>query len=203
MQASRIFVVDDEAMIRSLLVRILTAAGHLVEAFEDAESLLPLLGPGDRGCITIDLNLPGMGGLALQMALKSRKISLPVLFISGSADIPSVVAAMKQGAIDFLTKPLEPKALLAAVEVALRKDEEAASVRAAVEHARARLASLSPREREVCELVGQGMLLKQVAAELGTREPTVHAQRMGAFKKLGVGSLVELIRLLDLIRAAP
>jgi len=156
MPTSNVLIVDGDATTRSSLIRVLDLAGYRVAAFVDAESLLSKIRPGDRGCVMTELQLPGMDGLALQNALDERKVALPVIFISGRIDIPAVVTAMKRGAIDFLMKPVTPRALLAAVEAALRKSAEMAAARAAVEQAEARWASLSAREKDACKLAGRG-----------------------------------------------
>lgn len=203
MQSSNVFIVDADATVRSSLSRDLGLAGYSVTGFVDAESLLSLLRPGLRGCVITELQLPGMDGLALQKKLDEQRVAVPVIFVSEKIDVPAVVKAMKQGAIDFLMKPVDPRAVFVAVELALQKGAENADARFAVEQAEMRWASLSIREKEVCKLAGRGMLLKEIAAEFGTTEPTVHLQRASAFQKLGVNSILELIRVLDRIHHEP
>lgn len=192
-----VFVVDDDLFMRRFLQKVLSLAGHAVETFERGEPLLSRVTAADRGCVILDLKLPGLDGLELQRALHERGSPLPAVFVSSHARVPEAVAAMKQGAIDFLTKPVNPTELVQVVNDALRVDAKAAAEREAREHARARWELLTPREREACLLVKTGLLDKQVAAELGVSVATAQARRSAAFKRLRIGSLVELIRLLD------
>jgi FixJ family two-component response regulator len=192
----RVFLVDDDLVTLYALEGVLRTAGYRIEAFDDPRALLSRLSTSDRGCVVVDLRLPGLSGLELQRILIDRGIALPLIFVSGSAHIPDAVAAMKQGAVDFLPKPVEPGELLALVERALAEDAELASKREARDRARARWATLSPREQDVCRQLAKGLLHKQIAAELGTVESTVQAQRTRAFKKLGLGSVADLIRLM-------
>lgn len=192
-----VFVVEDDTFMRRVLRGILRSAGHAVEAFERAEPLLSRLTALDRGCVVIALKLPGLDGLELHRALHERGLALPTVFVSGKASVAEAVAAMKQGAVDFLTKPVNPAELVRAVGDAVRRDARGAAEREARDRARARWELLTPRERKVCRLIHAGLQNKQVAAELGVSVATAHAQRSSAFRRLGVGSLVELIRLLD------
>lgn len=195
-EAPRVFVVDDDPVMLFMLCGPLRAVGHRVEAFEQPETLLARITPRDRGCVVLDLRMPAVSGLEVQEALLSRGCSMPLIFVSGRADVPSVVAAMKGGATDFLAKPIEPRELCAVVERALQRDAEIAAELAVCEVARASWTTLSPREREVCLLFARGMADKQIAAELGTAPSTVQAQRARAFQKLGVSTVIELIGLL-------
>jgi FixJ family two-component response regulator len=190
-----VFVVDDDLVHLTILTAILRTAGYREEAFEQPKALLSRVSAHDRGCVVLDLKMPGLNGLELQQAFLARGALLPLIFVSGHSDVPAAVAAMKQGAVDFLPKPVEPKALLAVVARALQRDEESAAERVARDRARARWAELSPREREVCRLVARGLFDKQIAASLGTTQGTVQSQRASALKKLGVGSIAELIGL--------
>ena len=167
-----------------------------MEAFEQPEALLERLSASDRGCVVLDLQMPGLNGLELQKALGERGVTMPLIFVSGRADVPSAVAAMKRGAVDFLSKPIDPEELLAVVARALQKDAEGTAARAARELALARWAALSQREQEVCRLCARGLLNKQIATEIGTVESTVQAQRARALKKLQISSNAELVYLL-------
>ena len=138
-----------------------------------------------------------MTGLELQDTLERAGHTLPVVFISGHGDIPASVKAMKAGAIDFLTKPVQNRDLLKAIEQALARDAAARADRAERDSARSRLARLTPRERQVCELVATGMLNKQIAGELGTGEKNIKWHRAHVMEKLGVSSVAELVRLVD------
>jgi FixJ family two-component response regulator len=182
-------------------VRLLKAAGHVVEAFASPREFLARERYEGPGCLVLDLRMPEMTGLELQDVLERAGHTLPVVFVSGHGDIPASVRAMKAGAIDFLTKPVQNRALLEAIERALARDAAARAVRAERDAARTRLARLTPRERQVCDLVATGLLNKQIAAELGTGEKTIKWHRAHVMGKLGVGSVAELVRLID--RAGP
>ena len=191
-----VFLVDDDPLQLFFLGGIVRTAGWRVETFEQPEALLARIDATDRGCVVLDLQMPGLSGIELQRTLLDRDALLPLIFVSGRAGVPEAVAAMKQGAVDFLSKPVDPDELRAVVERALRTDAEAAREREARVRARACWAELSAREREVCRLFARGLLNKQIAAMLGITESTVQAQRARALQKLRVGSAAELIRLL-------
>lgn len=196
----RIFVVDDDPVYLVIIEEILRSEGYAIEAFERSEALLDRVNPNDRGCVVMDLQMPGLNGLELQRALAERGVYLPVVFVSGSADIPDAVLAMKQGAVDFLKKPVEPTALRAMVAQAIQQDTAAAAVRAARARARANLEALSPREREACRWFAKGYGVKQIAAELGVNDSTAHTHRERGMQKLKlqtVAELIELFRLAD------
>lgn len=193
----RVFLVDDDPFQLHYLGGILRTAGHPVEAFDRPEALLARLSTEDRGCVVLDLQMPGLDGLALQRAFLERGIRLPLIFVSGQADVPAAVAAMKQGAVDFLSKPVDPEALRAVAARAIERDAAAAAERAACEQARAHWAELSPRERDVCRLLARGLLNKQIAAELHIAESTVQAHRGRALQKLQVSTAAALIRIMD------
>ena len=178
-------------------MRLLRAAGHAVEAFASAREFLARERDDGPGCLVLDLRMPEMTGLELQDALERAGYAIPVVFVSGHGDIPASVKAMKAGAIDFLTKPVQNRDLLQAVERALARDRAARAARAERDAARARMARLTPRERQVCALVATGLLNKQIAAELGTGEKNIKLHRAHVMEKLGVGSVAELVRLVD------
>lgn len=167
-----------------------------MEAFEQPEALLSRLSVRDRGCAVLDLQMPGFNGIELQRALIHRGVLLPLVFVSGHAAVPDAVVAMKQGAADFLCKPVDPDELRVVVDRALRRDAEAALRREACERARLRWMKLSKREQDVCRLFARGLLNKQIASDLGVTESTVQAQRARALEKLQMNSAAELIRLL-------
>jgi FixJ family two-component response regulator len=194
--APTVFVVDDDPVLLFFLRGILLEVGHRVETFEQPEALIARLSARDRGCVVLDLRMPALSGLEVQQALAARGVRLPLIFVSGRADVPAVVAAIKGGAVDFLAKPIEPGDLRAVVDRALRWDAEIAAVSEAREQDRARWATLSPREREVCRRFARGLSDKQIAADLGTAAGTVQAQRASALRKLRVASAVEVARLL-------
>jgi RNA polymerase sigma factor (sigma-70 family) len=197
---SLIFLVDDDASVRKALVRLLRSAGHSVEAFASAREFLARAPHDGPGCLVLDLRMPEMTGLELQETLERGGHTLPIVFVSGHGDIPASVKAMKAGAIDFLTKPVDDRQLLAAVEQALARDAAARVDRADREAARTALDRLTPRERQVCMLVTTGMLNKQIAGELSISEKTVKVHRARVMEKVGVGSVAELVRVVDRAR---
>lgn len=198
-----IFLVDDDAFSLMAWKGILHATPYYVEAYQTPHALLARVTPSDRGCVVVDLRMPGMSGLELQRALQERGVALPLIFVSGGADVPAAVRAMKQGAIDFLCKPVLSDDLLAAIERAMHRDEKNAADRDAREAALARWRELTPREQSLCGLVSRGLLNKQIAAELGVAESTVQAQRTRLLKKLAVASVAELLELIAKVRQEP
>jgi FixJ family two-component response regulator len=195
-----IHVVDDDDSLRSALQRLLTAAGYAVRAFASAGEFL-LDPPTDAaGCLVLDLRMPGPSGLELQEALERHGIRLPVIFLTGHGDLPSGVRAMKAGAVDFLTKPVEREPLLAAVRRALEVDRVQRANRGAEARLQDRFALLTARERDVFDLVVAGKLNKQIAGELGIAERTVKAQRAQVMAKLGAANAAELGRIAAQLR---
>jgi len=189
-----VHVVDDDAGMRTGLCRLLEAAGYEARPYASAGDLL-LAEPGDApGCLLLDVKMPGPSGLELQEALARRDEPLPVVFLTGHGDIPMSVRALKAGASDFLTKPVERETLLAVVKSALAEDAarraERAERRALQEH----YETLTPREREVLAHVVAGKLNKQIAADIGAAERTVKAHRAQVMQKMEVDSLPDLVR---------
>jgi FixJ family two-component response regulator len=192
-----IFLVDDDPFQLQFLGGVLRASGHVVEAFGQPEALLLRLTPRDRGCVVLDLRMPGLNGLELQRALIERGAFLPMIFVSGQADVPAAVAAMKHGALDFLAKPVDPRELCATVARALRRDAETAADRAVRAEAKERWAALSGREQEVCRLFARGLLNKQIAAELHVTESTAQALRARGLSKLRATTVADVGRLMS------
>lgn len=194
-QESTVFVVEDDAQTRDLLVRLLAREGLSVQAYADAPAFLEGYTPGHGGCLVLDVCLPGMTGLELQRELKNRDISLPVIVLTGQADVPMAVEALKSGAIDFIQKPFEHSDLCERVREAL--DRDAKSREAQLERGKigARLAMLTPREREVMDLVVQGNSNREVAATLGVSTKTVEVHRANVMSKMAARSLAELVRM--------
>jgi FixJ family two-component response regulator len=187
-------VVDDDVLVLRSLDRLLQSAGFDVRTFSSASDFLQQRTTSDAGCIVMDLSMPGFSGLDLQHALSDAADERPVIFISGHGSVPSSVEAMKNGAVDFLTKPLDQEKFLAAVRAALQRyaaGHERHAQQAAVS---ARLTTLTPRESEVLARVVEGRLNKQIAAELGTAEKTIKVHRARMMRKMEVDSLAELVR---------
>lgn len=187
-------VVDDDDEVRAALQRLLESAGHAVRAFASAAGCLESIDAGSVACLVLDLAMPGTDGLQLQRLLLERAPELPVVFLTGRGDIAASVQAMKRGATDFLTKPVEDEVLLAAVGDALAEAERRHGLHARAATLAQRLASLTAREREVLGLVLEGRLNKQIAAALGTAEKTVKFHRGNLMRKMGVRSVAELAR---------
>lgn len=190
-----VHVIDDDEGVRVSIRRLLQSAGIAVELFSSGEEFLETVPEGAAGCIILDIQLPGLDGLSLQQALSERGIALPIVFITGYGDIPMSVAAMRQGAEDFLAKPFKPDDLLAAIGRAFERDR---TIRSDDEERQAildRIGQLTPREREVFLLVVVGKLNKQIAGELGITEKTVKVHRGRVMEKMEVDSLAELVRL--------
>ncbi len=190
-----VFVVDDYAAGRRSISRLLRAAGFAVTAFASAKEFLAQYDPEMRGCLLLDLAMPEISGLDLQGILAGRGSLLPIIFLTAHGDIPKSVQAMKHGASDFLMKPVNDEDLLAAVRVAIEKDCALRRAQAELSEIHMRLATLTPREREVLEYVVAGKLNKQIAGELGTVEQTVKIHRAHVMKKMKVLSVAELVRL--------
>ncbi len=192
---SIVYLVDDDASMLRALSRLLAVAGHAVQTFASATDFLGRHLPTDRGCVVADLRMPGISGLDLQSALANSGNPLPVIFLTGHGDIPTSVHAMKDGAEDFLTKPVRKDDLLAAVKRALARDAEAFERRARQGELRRRFELLTPREQEVLTHVIAGKLNKEIAADLGAAERTIKAHRASIMEKLHAQSPAELGRL--------
>jgi FixJ family two-component response regulator len=195
-----VFVVDDYTPVRKSIVRLLHAAGFAVAAFASAEEFLAQYDPQKVGCLVLDLAMPALNGLELQHILVKAGSLLPIVFLTGTADIPKSVEAMKHGASDFLTKPVNDEDLLAAVRVAIQKDRDRRREQTELSEIRTRLATLTPREREVLDYVVAGKLNKQIAGDLGTVEQTIKVHRARAMQKMRVQSVAELVRLIERCR---
>jgi two-component system CheB/CheR fusion protein len=188
-----IAVIDDEPEIRSSLTRLLESAGHSVQAFPDAESFLESETTAEIGCILLDVTLPGLSGLQLLDRLGCADAA-PVVMISGQADVPVAVQAMKSGASEFLTKPLASDDVLSAVDRGLAERERQLVMGEQEQSARDRVASLTRRETEVLHLIVSGYLNKQMAVELGISQKTVEFHRARVMRKLDVSCMAELMR---------
>jgi RNA polymerase sigma factor (sigma-70 family) len=192
-----VFVVDDDPGIRKAFSRLLRSRGLSARTFDSAAAFLAAAPEAERGCVLLDLQMPKVGGLALQRELIERGVDYPVVFITGYATVATSVDAMKSGAVDFLEKPFDPDELMAAVQRALALHGEERSKTAEAREVGRRLARLTPRETEVMELVVGGLKNREVAERLGISERTVVVHRGRVMKKLEVDSLAALVRLVE------
>jgi FixJ family two-component response regulator len=192
-----VFVVDDDPAVRQSLSRLLSAAGYAVEAFASAREFLARERYTGPCCLVLDVRMPGLTGLELQEALAAAGHRMSSVFVTGHIDVPKSVKAMKAGATDLLTKPVDVKDLLAAIQRAVAKDVETLSAEARVAEIRERVKTLTPRETEVFALVVTGMLNKQIAFQLGVGEKTIKVHRAKVMEKMRAGSVAELVRLAD------
>jgi FixJ family two-component response regulator len=190
-----VYVVDDDPSVRRSLARLIRSEGFRVETFARAQDFLDQKEGTDPSCLVLDVNLPGRSGLDLQRELSSRGYSMPIVFITGYGTIPMSVQAMKGGAVEFLEKPVNDQVLLKAIHQAVEKDRQMKRQYTELKEIQRRLASLTPREREVLPLVVSGMLNKQVALRLGTTEKTIKVHRARIMEKMRADSLADLVRL--------
>jgi len=189
-----VYIVDDDEGIRKATTRLLTAAGFTVCAYPNGDRLLAELPPNTPGCIILDVCMPGLNGLELQVALGDREDRLPIIFLTGHAEVPDTVRAIRGGAVDFLTKPIDPKLLLEAVDRALAQDARDRTIREHRRALRAQYEKLTDRERQVFERLIGGQLNKQVAADLQITERTIKLHRARILQKLNVDSMASLAR---------
>jgi len=195
-----VFVVDDDASVRSSLKFLLSTVGLQAETLDSADSFLHKKRPDVPSCLVLDVRLPGLSGLDFQRELAARNICIPIVFLTGHGDIPMSVRAMKAGAVEFLTKPFRDQDLLDAVRVALDRDRARREQETEMADLRRRFDSLTSREQEVVSMVVAGMLNKQIAAELGTAESTVKVQRSRAMEKMKAESLADLIKMIQKVQ---
>ena len=192
-----VHVIDDDPSWRTSVQRLLSALGYSVALYEAAEQFLEASEFEAPGCVLLDLRMPGLSGLQLQQRLVAMRRRVPVIFVSGHGDIPTSVLAMKLGAEDFLTKPVDTDLLVRAVERAIQRDREEREERAQLESLHERLRALTPSERKVFDLVIRGKLNKQIAGELGTAERTIKWHRHNLMEKLQLQSLAELVSMAE------
>lgn len=193
-----IYMVDDDASFRTAMERRLKLAGYDVATYASARELLDRLPDDDKpGCILLDVQIPGLSGPELQHRLIELGSALPIVFLTGHADTPTTVRAIKAGAEDFLTKPVSSEQLIDAIERALARQATSLSQRSRLDSFRVLLALLTPRERQVFDLIVRGRINKQIAYELGTTERTVKAHRHQVMEKMQVRSLAELVSIAE------
>lgn len=190
-----VFVVDDDEAVRSSLRLLLKSVGLPATAYSSAQDFLANYDPQQPGCVVLDVRMPGMSGLELQQLLNIRGATVPVIFITGHGDIPMAVEAMQHGAFDFLQKPFRDQDLLDRVQRALEKDKATRAQLREKDRIRERLESLTPREREVLDLVAQGKPNKVMAADLGVSQRTVEIHRARVMEKMEASSLAQLVRM--------
>jgi FixJ family two-component response regulator len=190
-----VFLVDDDPGVLRALSRVLRDEGWRVDTFDSAEAFLAAVEPDAAGCLVLDVTMPGLDGLELQRRLAAAERSLPIVFVTGYGDIPTSVRAIKAGATDFLTKPVEARALVAAVRSALDADAAARRAHADLAALRERFASLTPREREVLGALAAGKLNKQIAADLGVVEQTVKFHRARIMERMRARTVAELMHI--------
>jgi FixJ family two-component response regulator len=194
-----VFVVDDDPSVRTAVERLLMSVGLPCETFASAPEFLQRAEMGLNGCLVLDVRMPGPSGLDLQRILVSSGNDIPIIFVTAHADVPLTVRAMKEGALEVLTKPFDDQAFLDLVNSALEMARERNQQRIKLDSLRSRFETLTPREREVMALVVTGMLNKQIAGALGTTEKTVKVHRSQVMRKMEADSIAALVRMADVL----
>ena len=192
-EATMVYVVDDDAAVRDALDALLGSVGLPARTFASAEDFLRIADAWMRGCLLLDVRMPGMGGMELQSKLQERGVLLPVIFITGHGDVPMAVRALKAGAADFIEKPFNEQQLLDRIQLCLDEDLKAFQARQAREAAQAGFSQLTARETAVMELIAVGGHSKSIASELDIKERTVDVHRFNIMRKVGVRTLADLL----------
>ena len=192
-----VFVVDDDLSVRRTTERLIRSIGLEVQTFTSAREFLKSSRPEGPACLVLDVRMPGLSGMDLQRELARSEIHIPIIFITAHGDIPMSVRAMKEGAVEFLTKPFRSRSLLDAVRAAIDRDRAASKERSEIEALRQRYEQLTPREREVLPLVAAGLLNKQVAGKLDTTERTIKFHRAHIMQKTHAESVADLVRMVE------
>lgn len=192
---STVFVVDDDDAVRRAIKMLIESAGMHAETFASADEFLANYDPAQPGCLILDVRMPGMSGLSLQDRLLARKISIPVIMVTGHGDVAMAVGAVKKGAIDFLQKPFDDEVLLQRVRQAVDVDAQGRATQARNASFQARLARLTPREQEVLDMLLAGKGNKEIALNLGLSRKTVDIHRSHVMMKLGIDSLLDVARM--------
>jgi len=195
-----VFVIDDDPLVCDSVADLLNSAGFTVQTFGSATEFVQDQRPDVPACLILDVELPDISGLDLQTELAKSGIEMPIVFLTGHGDIPMSVRAMKAGAVEFLTKPFGKQELLDAIKEALRRDGEVRKQRSESIELQKRLGTLTPRERQVLALVVTGRLNKQIAGELGTTDLTIKVHRGRVMRKMGAGSLADLVRMAEKLK---
>lgn len=189
-----VYIVDDDEALRDSLIWLLESTGFKATAFDSAEAFLAAWSPHMSGCLVLDIRMPGMSGLELHERLISRRSTLPIIFITGHGDVPMAVSALKKGAMDFIEKPFNDQEMLGLIRTALSEERKRHDARQHEADAQRRIEQLTPREREVLELIVAGRLNKQIADDLGISIKTVEVHRARVMEKMCVNSLAELVQ---------
>jgi len=195
-----VFLIDDDARMRAALERLLKSVGLHAESFATPQDFLRHKLPDVASCLVLDVRLPGMSGLEVQRKLNERRVSIPIIFITGHGDIPMTVEAMKSGAVEFLTKPFRDQDLVDAIQQALKRDDELRQQQAEIAQLQERYTKLTARERDVMRLVVSGMLTKQIASKLALSEVTATVHRGHVMRKMHANSPAELGRIAEKLK---
>jgi len=195
-----VYVVDDDGSVRRTTERLIRSMGYYVQTFASAQEFLDLARPGGPACLVLDIRMPGLTGLQLQQQLLQSGRAIPIIFVTGHAEVPTAVKAMKAGAVEFLTKPFKSRDLKQAIQTAVARHEGDLKTHSEVDQLRQRFETLTAREREVMGLIVEGKLNKQAADDLGTTERTIKFHRANLMDKMGAVSLAELVRMAEKLK---